>query len=197
MRKIKITKEQHELAIKEAVSLTVNTGSTNGNINQAIQKTKRDAQRDGINPNKVGYNIPAQENVVVSKKAIKEMRIKNLLKNATVLTKKEISEKINGKLNESSDSIMYSDLINSEVMSLSDEIKQAKESYTNAISMFFDTLFKQGRDMKTINKIINMADLTKYIPKAEINRKESEFKNAQNMAKQNIKDQQKEVKQGV
>jgi hypothetical protein len=197
MRKIKITKEQHELAIKEAVSLTVNTGSTNGNINQAIQNTKRDAQRDGINPNKVGYNIPAQENVVVSKKAIKEMRIKNLLKNATVLTKKEISEKINGKLNESSDSIMYSDLINSEVMSLSDEIKQAKESYTNAISMFFDTLFKQGRDMKTINKIINMADLTKYIPKAEINRKESEFKNAQNMAKQNIKDQQKEVKQGV
>lgn len=197
MRKIKITKEQHELAIKEAVSLTVNTGSTNGNINQAIQNTKRDAQRDGINPNKVGYNIPAQENVVVSKKAIKEMRIKNLLKNATVLTKKEISEKINGKLNESSDSIMYSDLINSEVMSLSDEIKQAKENYTNAISMFFDTLFKQGRDMKTINKIINMADLTKYIPKAEINRKESEFKNAQNMAKQNIKDQQKEVKKGV
>lgn len=197
MRKIKITKEQHELAIKEAVSLTVNTGSTNGNINQAIQNTKRDAQRNGINPNKVGYNIPAQENVVVSKKAIKEMRIKNLLKNATVLTKKEISEKINGKLNESSDSIMYSDLINSEVMSLSDEIKQAKENYTNAISMFFDTLFKQGRDMKTINKIINMADLTKYIPKAEINRKESEFKNAQNMAKQNIKDQQKEVKQGV
>ena len=197
MRKIKITKEQHELAIKEAVSLTVNTGSTNGNINQAIQNTKRDAQRDGINPNKVGYNIPAQENVVVSKKAIKEMRIKNLLKNATVLTKKEISEKINGKLNESSDSIMYSDLINSEVMSLSDEIKQAKENYTNAISMFFDTLFKQGHDMKTINKIINMADLTKYIPKAEINRKESEFKNAQNMAKQNIKDQQKEVKQGV
>lgn len=197
MRKIKITKEQHELAIKEAVSLTVYTGSTNGNINQAIQNTKRDAQRNGINPNKVGYNIPAQENVVVSKKAIKEMRIKNLLKNATVLTKKEISEKINGKLNESSDSIMYSDLINSEVMSLSDEIKQAKENYTNAISMFFDTLFKQGRDMKTINKIINMADLTKYIPKAEINRKESEFKNAQNMAKQNIKDQQKEVKQGV
>lgn len=197
MRKIKITKEQHELAIKEAVSLTVNTGSTNGNINQAIQNTKRDAQRNGINPNKVGYNIPAQENVVVSKKAIKEMRIKNLLKNATVLTKKEISEKINGKLNESSDSIMHSDLINSEVMSLSDEIKQAKENYTNAISMFFDTLFKQGRDMKTINKIINMADLTKYIPKAEINRKESEFKNAQNMAKQNIKDQQKEVKQGV
>lgn len=129
MRKIKITKEQHELAIKEAVSLTVNTGSTNGNINQAIQNTKRDAQRNGINPNKVGYNIPAQESVVVSKKAIKEMRIKNLLKNATVLTKKEISEKINGKLNESSDSIMYSDLINSEVMSLSDEIKQAKENY--------------------------------------------------------------------
>lgn len=197
MKKIKITKEQHELAIKEAVSLTVNTGSTNGNVNQAIQNTKRDAQRDGINPNKVGYNIPAQESVV-SKKTIKEMRIKNLLKNATVMTKKEISEKINsGKLNEDTGSIMYSDLINSEVMSLSDEIKHAKENYTNAISMFFDTLFKQGRDMKTINKIISMADLTKYIPKAEINRKEAEFKNSQNMAKQNVKDQQKEVKQSV
>lgn len=197
MKKIKITKEQHELAIKEAVSLTVNTGSTNGNVNQAIQNTKREAQRDGINPNKVGYNIPAQESVV-SKKAIKEMRIKNLLKNATVMTKKEISEKINsGKLNEDTGSIMYSDLINSEVMSLSDEIKHAKENYTNAISMFFDTLFKQGRDMKTINKIISMADLTKYIPKAEINRKEAELKNSQNMAKQNVKDQQKEVKQSV
>lgn len=197
MKKIKITKEQHELAIKEAVSLTVNTGSTNGNVNQAIQNTKRDAQRDGINPNKVGYNIPAQESVV-SKKAIKEMRIKNLLKNATVMTKKEISEKINSsKLNEDTGSIMYSDLINSEVMSLSDEIKHAKENYTNAISMFFDTLFKQGRDMKTINKIISMADLTKYIPKAEINRKEAELKNSQNMAKQNVKNQQKEVKQSV
>lgn len=197
MKKIKITKEQHELAIKEAVSLTVNTGSTNGNVNQAIQNTKRDAQRNGINPNKVGYNIPAQESVV-SKKAIKEMRIKNLLKNATVMTKKEISEKINsGKLNEDTGSIMYSDLINSEVMSLSDEIKHAKENYTNAISMFFDTLFKQGRDMKTINKIISMADLTKYIPKAEINRKEAELKNSQNMAKQNVKNQQKEVKQSV
>lgn len=197
MKKIKITKEQHELAIKEAVSLTVNTGSTNGNVNQAIQNTKRDAQRDGINPNKVGYNIPAQESVV-SKKAIKEMRIKNLLKNATVMTKKEISEKINsGKLNEDTGSIMYSDLINNKVMRLSDEIKHAKENYTNAISMFFDTLFKQGRDMKTINKIISMADLTKYIPKAEINRKEAEFKNSQNMAKQNVKDQQKEVKQSV
>lgn len=197
MKKIKITKEQHELAIKEAVSLTVNTGSTNGNVNQAIQNTKRDALRDGINPNKVGYNIPAQESVV-SKKAIKEMRIKNLLKNATVMTKKEISEKINsGKLNEDTGSIMYSDLINSEVMSLSDEIKHAKENYTNAISLFFDTLFKQGRDMKTINKIISMADLTKYIPKAEINRKEAELKNSQNMAKQNVKDQQKEVKQSV
>lgn len=197
MKKIKITKEQHELAIKEAVSLTVNTGSTNGNVNQAIQNTKREAQRNGINPNKVSYNIPAQESVV-SKKAIKEMRIKNLLKNATVMTKKEISEKINsGKLNEDTGSIMYSDLINSEVMSLSDEIKHAKENYTNAISMFFDTLFKQGRDMKAINKIISMADLTKYIPKAEINRKEAEFKNSQNMAKQNVKDQQKEVKQSV
>lgn len=130
-------------------------------------------------------------------KGYKRNAYKKPFKKCNSFNQKEISEKINGKLNESSDSIMYSDLINSEVMSLSDEIKQAKENYTNAISMFFDTLFKQGRDMKTINKIINMADLTKYIPKAEINRKESEFKNAQNMAKQNIKDQQKEVKQGV
>ena len=34
------------------------------------------------------------------------------------------------------------------------------ENYTNAISMFFDTLFKQGRDMKTINKIITITNKT-------------------------------------
>lgn len=188
MKKIKITKEQHELAIKEAVSLTVNTGSTNGNVDLAIQNTKRDAQKSGINPNKVGFNIPAQESVIVTKKDIKEMRIKNLLKNAKTISKKELTEKII-KLNEDSKPIMCSELENSGITKLRDRIIECKNEFKASIDAFFNALIQQGHDMKSINKIIEMYQLGSYIPKAEINRKESEFKNSQKLNKQNIKDQ--------
>lgn len=188
MKKIKITKEQHELAIKEAVSLTVNTGSTNGNVDLAIQNTKRDAQKSGINPNKVGFNIPAQESVIVTKKDIKEMRIKNLLKNAKTISKKELTEKII-KLNEDSKPIMCSELENSGITKLRDRIIECKNEFKASIDAFFNALIQQGHDMKSINKIIEMYQLGGYIPKAEINRKESEFKNSQKLNKQNIKDQ--------
>lgn len=188
MKKIKITKEQHELAIKEAVSLTVNTGSTNGNVDLAIQNTKRDAQKSGINPNKVGFNIPAQESVIVTKKDIKEMRIKNLLKNAKTISKKELTEKI-VKLNEESKPIMCSELENSGITKLRDRIIDCKNEFKASIDAFFNALIQQGHDMKSINKIIEMYQLGSYIPKAEINRKESEFKNSQKLNKQNIKDQ--------
>lgn len=188
MKKIKITKEQHELAIKEAVSLTVNTGSTNGNVDLAIQNTKRDAQKSGINPDKVGFNIPAQESVIVTKKDIKEMRIKNLLKNAKTISKKELTEKII-KLNEDSKPIMCSELENSGITKLRDRIIECKNEFKASIDAFFNALIQQGHDMKSINKIIEMYQLGSYIPKAEINRKESEFKNSQKLNKQNIKDQ--------
>lgn len=188
MKKIKITKEQHELAIKEAVSLTVNTGTTNGNVDLAIQNTKRDAQKSGINPNKVGFNIPAQESVIITKKDIKEMRIKNLLKNAKTISKKELTEKI-VKLNEESKPIMCSELENSGITKLRDRIIDCKNEYKASIDVFFNALIQQGHDMKSINKIIEMYQLGSYIPKAEINRKESEFKNSQKLNKQNIKDQ--------
>lgn len=192
MKKIKITKEQHELAIKEAVSLTVNTGSTNGNVDLAIQNTKRDAQKSGINPNKVGFNIPAQESVIVTKKDIKEMRIKNLLKNAKTISKKELTEKII-KLNEDSKPIMCSELENSGITKLRDRIIECKNEFKASIDAFFNALIQQGHDMKSINKIIEMYQLGSYIPKAEINRKESEFKNSQKLNKQNIKDQTKKA----
>lgn len=192
MKKIKITKEQHELAIKEAVSLTVNTGSTNGNVDLAIQNTKRDAQKSGINPNKVGFNIPAQENVIVTKKEIKEMRIKNLLKNTKAISKKELTEKI-VKLNEDSKPIMCSELENSGITKLRDRIIECKNEFKASIDAFFNALIQQGHDMKSINKIIDMYQLGSYIPKAEINRKEAEFKNSQKLNKQNIKDQTEKV----
>lgn len=192
MKKIKITKEQHELAIKEAVSLTVNTGYTNGNVDLAIQNTKRDAQKSGINPNKVGFNIPAQENTVLTKKELKEKRIKNLLKNAELITKKELSEKIRN-LSEETKPIMCSDLENSGITKLRDRIIECKNEFKNAIDAFFNALIQQGHDMKSINKIIEMYQLGGYIPKAEINRKETEFKNAQKMDKLNAKNQTEEV----
>ena len=92
---------------------------------------------------------------------------------------------------------MCSDLQQSGIDKLRDNIIICKDNFKKAIDTFFNTLIEQGYDMKSINKIITMYQLNSYIPKAEINRKEAEIKNAQSMAKQNIKDQQKEVKQGV
>lgn len=97
MKNIKITKEQNEY-IKEAVSLTVNTGATNGNIQQAVQNTKNDAMKSGINPNKVAYNIPAKESIEYTKKQIEEAKLKKVLNKSKKFTKKEISEMFEKKI---------------------------------------------------------------------------------------------------
>lgn len=96
MKKIKLTKKQ-EKYIKEAVNITVNTGSTNGNVQQAVQNAKNDAQRAGINVNKVGFNIPAKESVMYTKKKIEEIKLKNILNKSEMFTKKDLSELLKKK----------------------------------------------------------------------------------------------------
>lgn len=91
MKKIKLTKEQNEY-LKEAVNVTVNTGATNGNLQQAVQNAKTEVQKSGINPNKVGYNIPAQESVCYTKKQLKEARTRNAIKNSERFTKKQLDK---------------------------------------------------------------------------------------------------------
>lgn len=191
MRKIKLNKDQ-EQRIKEAVNLTVNTASTNGNIAQAVQNTKRDAQRSGINTNKVGFAIPAEESTVFTKKQIKEMRTKNLIKSSKPITKKELSEILSSKKNtikEDVDNMLYDDLQNSGIAKLSDDIKRAKKQLEYSINNFFATASQKGYDMKDINQIITMTGLEKFIPKSELNRREAEFKNKNKELKQqnNIK----------
>lgn len=209
MKKIKITKEQHELAIKEAVSLSVNTGLTNGNINQAIQNTKRDAQKDGINPSRVGFNIPAEESTIITKKTIKEMRIKNILKNATIMTKKEISEKIKGtqktNINETKqeEAQLFRQLNSStEFQQIQQALDVSKRAMDDVVNKFFEFFKSQGQDVNSIKQIVKMFHLDEFIPQSKINEIEKaaketdqQNKNIQKSVQQNNPNQKTEMEQ--
>lgn len=201
MKKIKITKEQCDHAIEEGVSLNVNTGSTNGNINQAVQNTKNDARQSGINPNKVGFNIPAQESKTYTKKEIKEMRISNLLRNSIVMTKKELSEKIKNKqktnINETKqeEAQLFRQLNSSpEFQQIQQALDVSKRAMDDVICKFFDFFKNQGQDTNSIRQIVKMFHLDEFIPQSKINEIENAAKEVEQQNK-NVQKPQQQTKQ--
>lgn len=97
-KKIKLTKEQKQMI--DEITVTADTGATNGNITQAVQNAQNNAKKSGVrNPSVL---IPANENKKPKGNNISEMKftkndIKNikreiLKENSTVYKKKELNE---------------------------------------------------------------------------------------------------------
>ena len=93
-RKIRITEEQYQMALKEGVTLKVPTNNGK-NLEQNIKDTKAQGDyevKDGnytleIDPKGV------QENKLVSKKELQENRLKKLKENSEVYTVKDFIKK--------------------------------------------------------------------------------------------------------
>lgn len=173
------TKKQFNETIREAVNVTVNTGMTNGNVAQAVTNTRNDVMRNGINPNKVGYVIPAEESKDCDGKELKETELNRIKKDGTKFTKKELSEAF-----DKDNTLMYGELAQIGGNEMRDNIIRKKNEYVQAIENFLNKLKESGLDIKGINKAITMYDLTPFIPKTVLNRFEREMKKTTSVKKE-------------
>lgn len=78
-RKFKITEEQFKYAISEGVlNVDADVEGAGGDVNKAVETTKKEIQNAGVNPEKVNIKIPAQESRVITKKQLKENKLSYL-----------------------------------------------------------------------------------------------------------------------
>lgn len=97
-KNIKITEEQYKQIVKEGVVLKANVQGTNGDVTQAINNTKSEAQKNGVNLKDATIEIDGKdinnESVLLTKKQLVEMQLKKMKKNSRTLKVSEFMEKI-------------------------------------------------------------------------------------------------------
>lgn len=96
MRKLKITEEQYQKAIAEGIQLYANVDAENGNVAQAVDKTRQDAQRSGLDPKEVDVVIPS-ESKVIGANQLMEARRRYLEKNSTLYSAEDFFKTIRKK----------------------------------------------------------------------------------------------------
>lgn len=88
-RKICITEEQYNMALREGVTINADLNSANNDPKKAFDNAKREAEKHGIRGK---YNIQFSdigENKFLKKSQLEENRLKNLKKNSDVYTLKD------------------------------------------------------------------------------------------------------------
>lgn len=95
-RKFRISEEQYNKLMAEDVTLTADVAATNGDVKQAVDNTKREAQKNGVDLNKANIEIPASDNnlsesnnILITKKTLVENRLKVLKENSILYTFKD------------------------------------------------------------------------------------------------------------
>jgi hypothetical protein len=89
-RKICITEEQYNMALKEGVTINADLSAANNDPAKAFNNAKGEAEKQGIK--KGEYNIQfsnVQENRFLTKKQLQESRLKALKENSEVYTVKD------------------------------------------------------------------------------------------------------------
>jgi len=93
-RKIRITEEQYNMALREGVTVNADLTSSNNDPKQAFDKAKGEAEKQGLKSGE--YNIQfsnVQEGKLVSKKQLQENRLKALKKNSELYSVKDFIKK--------------------------------------------------------------------------------------------------------
>lgn len=94
-RNFKISREQYEQALSEGITLNADVDACNGNVNQAIQKTKQKAKESGVDLSQATISIPASnESKLITKKELKENRLKVLKANSKLFSVKDFVNNI-------------------------------------------------------------------------------------------------------
>lgn len=96
MKKVKITEEQRQFALKEG--LTVTTTADNGDVGQAARNAQSDLQKAGADPNKATIQIsPKTEGRIITKRQMMESRLKALKANSEYFTVNDFIKRISKK----------------------------------------------------------------------------------------------------
>lgn len=74
-RRFKITEEQRQYALKEGITITADMNAANGDVKKAVDDVRTNAEKSGINPNKVNVQIPANESKVYTVRELTEQRL--------------------------------------------------------------------------------------------------------------------------
>ena len=74
-RRFKITEEQRQYALKEGITITADMNAANGDVKKAVDDVRANAEKSGINPNKVNVQIPANESKVYTVRELTEQRL--------------------------------------------------------------------------------------------------------------------------
>ena len=72
-RNFKISEDQYRKALSEGITLNADVDACNGDVKQAIDKTKQNAKNNGIDLNKANIQVPAQtqnEEKIITKKQL-------------------------------------------------------------------------------------------------------------------------------
>lgn len=94
-KKIKISKQQYEQALSEGVTLSANVDAYNGDVKQAVEKTKQNAKENGVDLSDAVIQLPASnENRIITKKELQENRLKVLKENSKLFSVKDFINKI-------------------------------------------------------------------------------------------------------
>lgn len=99
MRKIKITEEQRQYALKEGITLNADVDAAGGDVKKAVDITKQQAQKSGIDPKKTAIQIPpSNESKIITKKQMMENRLKRFKNNSEYYSVNEFVKKLGKKI---------------------------------------------------------------------------------------------------
>lgn len=96
-RKLKISEEQYRTAIKEGITLNADVDACNGDVKQAIDKTKQNAKDNGVDLSNANIQVPAQsrnEGRIITKRQLQENRLKVLKENSELYSLNDFLNKI-------------------------------------------------------------------------------------------------------
>lgn len=102
MRKIKITEEQRQYALKEGITLNADVDAAGGDVKKAVDTTKQQAQKSGVDIKKATIQIPpSNESRVITKREMMESRLKKLKQNSDYYQVREFMKHLGKKITES------------------------------------------------------------------------------------------------
>lgn len=95
-RKIRITEEQYNMAIREGVTINADLDAANGDPKKAFDTAKANAEKEGLKSGEYNVEFPnVQESKLITKKQLQENRLKALKENSQVYSVKDFINKFN------------------------------------------------------------------------------------------------------
>ena len=101
MRNFKITKEQYDMALEEGITLKADVAGANGDVKKAIENSKQQAVKNGINLDNATIAIDAKDTneskVITIKELKKHYLSEDKKRNSILINEKDFITKYNIK----------------------------------------------------------------------------------------------------